>query len=116
MKKLLYTAIAATIAMTATLSTTSCVDSGNNNSDTIAPDSTVTESLPEVDSTAMQEVTGIVADAAQRSIDLQVGDTTLNFVLDESLDNVSCEIGDSLTIRYYMTRQNGDSVVQVINH
>lgn len=117
MKKLLYVAIAATTVMTTTLSTSSCTGGENDNAnDTIVVDDTTNAGTTTIDSTAMQEATGVVVEAAHRSIDLKVGDKTLNFVFDESNeDEVSCEIGDSLTIRYYM-RPDGDSVVQVINH
>ena len=113
MKKLLYISLAA-VAM----SLTACYGSNDNDStqdegvDTIeAP----ADEVAEIDSTQPQEVTGIVVDGARRSIDVKVGDETLNFEL-ESGDEVYYEIGDTVTVRYYMTRNSGDSVVEVIDH
>lgn len=107
MKRLIYIATAAVA-----ISIASCTD-GTSTADGNMVDSAATQET--VDSTALQEVTGVVVDGARRSIDLQVGDSTINFELDSSED-ISWEIGDTLTVRYYMTRENGDSVVEVLDH
>lgn len=105
MKHLIY------IALTLfTVAFFSCTDSANGTGDD--NDSTLVDSLEQlVDSSALQEVRGVIVDGARRSIDLKVGEDTMNFELESSSD-VEWEIGDSLTVRYYMTQQ-GDSVVEI---
>ena len=105
MKKLIYIATAF-----AALQFAACTPDGNNdNSADTTPADTIDNTI---DSTAMQEVRGIIVDGARRNIDLQVGEDTMNFELESSSD-VEWEIGDSLTVRYYMTREHGDSVVEI---
>ncbi len=97
----------------AAMSIASCTTDGGNKTDS-GNDSIPAEQPETVDSSKVQEVTGEVVDGARRLIDLAVDGDTLNFEL-ESSEDVSWEIGDKLTIRYYM-RPDGDSVVSVINH
>lgn len=96
---------------TAAMGFTAC-KGGNGDNNNAGVDSTA---IATVDSTIVQEVTGVVVDGARRNIDLQVDDDTLNFELPSDID-ASWQIGDTLTLRYYLTRENGDSVVEVIDH
>lgn len=105
MKKLIY--ITAALVALSFSACTGSADGTNDNVDTLAMDSIVNT----VDSSALQEVRGVIVDGARRSIDLKVGEDTMNFELESSSD-VEWEIGDSLTVRYYMTQQ-GDSVVEI---
>lgn len=107
MKRLIY--IATALAMLQFAACTGSADGNDNDADTTAVDSTI---CPLPDSSAMQEVRGVIVDGARRNIDLQVGEDTMNFEL-ESSNEVEWEIGDSLTVRYYMTREHGDSVVEI---
>lgn len=107
MKRLVYISLA--LMSVAFMACEGTSTAGGEENDTIEVDST--ENI--IDSTAMQEVRGVVVDGARRSIDLQVGEDTMNFELESSSD-VSWEIGDSLTVRYYMTQQ-GDSVVEIVH-
>lgn len=105
MKRIVYISIAALA-----LSIASCANDNADNAET-QNDSIIDSLMTEGDSDALHEVTGVVIDGARRNIDLQVGDDTLNFEL-ESSEDVSWEIGDTLTIRYYK-RETGDSVVGI---
>jgi len=107
MKRLVYIATAAVA-----LSIASCTDGSSTNDNNGCDSDSVT--IAEGDTGAI-EVTGVVIDGARRNIDLQVDNDTLNFELTSSED-VSWEIGDTLTIRYYKTAENGDSVVEVLDH
>jgi hypothetical protein len=79
-----------------------------------------TQELDENDSTEVVDsallVSGIAVDGAMNSVYLKVGDDTVEFSYPdlESDHRQSWEMGDSLTIRYYVT-EGGDSVTDVIN-
>ena len=76
--------------------------------DSIAQDTTVTDSLI--------EVTGVAIDGAMNSVYLKVGDDTIEFAYPdlEASHRDSWDINDTLTVEYYPT-ENGDSVTNVIN-
>ena len=61
-------------------------------------------------------VSGIAVDGAMNSVYLKVGDDTIEFDYPDldSDHRASWSMGDSVTIRYYVT-QDGDSVTDVIN-
>ncbi len=61
-------------------------------------------------------VSGIAVDGAMNSVYLLVGEDTIEFDYPDldSDHRASWEMGDSVTIRYYVT-QDGDSVTDVIN-
>ena len=61
-------------------------------------------------------VSGIAVDGAMNSVYLLVGDDTIEFTYPDldSEHRQSWEMGDSITVRYYVT-ENGDSVTDVIN-
>ena len=77
--------------------------------DSIAQDTTVTDSLI--------EVTGVAIDGAMNSVYLKVGDDTIEFSYPDldTENRASWEINDTLTVRYVAT-ESGDSVTKVINH
>ena len=71
------------------------------------------EDTTKVDEPQPNEVLG----GAMNSVDLKVGDDTIEFAYPD-LDGdhrASWNEGDTLTVRYYVT-ENGDSVTDVINH
>jgi hypothetical protein len=73
-----------------------------------------TDTVEVVDSAKV--VSGIAVDGAMNSIYLMVGNDTIEFDYSdlESDHRSSWEMGDSVTIRYYVT-EDGDSVTDVIN-
>ncbi len=73
-----------------------------------------TDSVEVTDSAML--VSGIAVDGAMNSVYLLVGDDTVEFSYPdlESDHRASWEMGDSVTIRYYVT-EGGDSVTDVIN-
>ena len=76
----------------------------------------VNDSTDLVADTAIQ-VTGVAVDGAMNSVYLKVGDDTIEFSYPDldSDHRASWEINDTLTVRYFETEE-GDSVVDVINH
>ena len=84
-----------------------------NQADTTTPEDNDTTQV--VEDTALL-ASGIAVDGAMNSVYLLVGDDTVEFSYPdlESDHRESWEVGDSLTVRYYVT-ENGDSVTDVIN-
>jgi hypothetical protein len=75
------------------------------------------EDTTKVDEPQPNEVIGVAIGGAMNSVDLKVGDDTIEFAYPD-LDGdhrASWNEGDTLTVRYYVT-ENGDSVTDVINH
>ena len=99
------------LAIFAALFVTSCVKETQQ-----PPQDNVLEETDTVQVDSAVLVTGIAIDGAMNSVFLKVGDDTVQFNYPDldSDHRQSWEMGDSVTIRYYVT-ENGDSITDVIN-
>ena len=86
----------------------------NGDKQQVAVEIEETDTIEAVDSAIL--VSGIAVDGAMNSIYLMVGDDTIEFSYPDldSDHRQSWEMGDSVSIRYYVT-EGGDSVIDVIN-
>ncbi len=99
------------LAIFAVLFVTSCVKETQQ-----PPQDNVLEETDTVQVDSAVLVSGIAIDGAMNSVFLKVGDDTVQFNYPDldSDHRQSWEMGDSVTIRYYVT-ENGDSITDVIN-
>ena len=99
------------LAIFAALFVTSCVKKTQ-----LPPQDNVLEDTDTVQVDSAVLVSGIAIDGAMNSVFLKVGDDTVQFNYPDldSDHRQSWEMGDSVTIRYYVT-ENGDSITDVIN-
>ncbi len=101
------------LAVALTLSLSACTEWGNTDHNAEQADTLTDE---QIDSTLQSEptITGVAIDGSRRNVFLQVDNDTLDFEL-AGTDNLTWEIGDTITLRFEKGPTGNDTIIHLID-